>query len=189
VRNEVTSAGNALGEHSHGFVKALDTAGRRANEIADVFTAQAKTLEAASQEASAEAARIRSGSLNAKRDTFLRASKLVMESLSSLGIDMARVMDRDEAEKLWKGYSRGDKTLFIRALIGGGDKKAMQDIKKRYQDDERFRGYVTRYVEEFERLLSQANEADPDNLLSSAFVTSDVGRLYIALSRAIGRMH
>jgi hypothetical protein len=98
-------------------------------------------------------------------------------------------VDREEAEKLWRGYAKGDKTLFIRALLGGGEKKANAEIKRKYGEDETFRRYVTRYVEEFERLLAQANEADPENLLSSAFVTSDVGRLYVALSRAIGRMH
>ena len=62
-------------------------------------------------------------------------------------------------------------------------------MRKKFEEDDTFRRHVVRYVEDFERLLAQANEADPDNLLSSAFVTSDVGRLYVALSRAIGRMH
>ena len=103
--------------------------------------------------------------------------------------DRPRLVDREEAERLWRGYSRGDRTVFIRALLGNGEKKPLGAIKTKFAEDETFRRYVTRYVEEFERLLAQANEADPENLLSSAFVTSDVGRLYVALSRAIGRMH
>ena len=189
VRTDVSGAGAALGDHTHTFNKALEAAGRKAGEIADVFAAQANALTEASENATKEASKIRSGSLDAKRDTFLRASKLVMESLTSQGIDLARLVDREEAEKLWRGYSRGDKTLFIRSLLSGGEKKSMLAIKKRYEEDDTFRRHVTRYVEDFERLLAQANEADPDNLLSSAFVPSDLGRLYVALSRAIGRMH
>ena len=46
-----------------------------------------------------------------------------------------------------------------------------------------------RYLEKFEGLLTQASRSDPANLLSSAFVTSDVGKVYVLLSRAIGRMN
>ena len=39
-------------------------------------------------------------------------------------------------------------------------------ISTKYEDDE-FRRYVQRNLDHFEKLLSEANESDPENLLSS----------------------
>ncbi len=69
------------------------------------------------------------------------------------------------------------------------DKKAEALIKRRYEEDENFRNHVSSYLEQFEQLLVQASESDPENLLSSTFVTADVGKLYLLLSRAVGRMN
>jgi len=35
--------------------------------------------------------------------------------------------------------------------------------------------------------LNDARESDPENLLHSTFMTADVGKLYILLTRALGR--
>jgi hypothetical protein len=42
-------------------------------------------------------------------------------------------------------------------------------------------------IAEFERLLTQAGDADPDELLSASLLTADVGKAYLLLSRAIDR--
>jgi hypothetical protein len=46
---------------------------------------------------------------------------------------------------------------------------------------------VERYMGRFEELLAQAQEADPESVLNAAFITADVGKLYLVLSRSIGR--
>ncbi len=38
-----------------------------------------------------------------------------------------------------------------------------------------------------EALLAQATDCDPENLLSTTFLTADVGKLYLILSRSLGR--
>ena len=92
-----------------------------------------------------------------------------------------------EAIEAWLSNRGGRR---VRLLVPQrGDKKALQTIKGRYEADDSFRRFVVRYVEQFESLLNQANESDPENLLSSTFVTSDVGKLYVLLSRATGRMN
>ncbi len=76
----------------------------------------------------------------------------------------------------------------MRNLLGGGEGKTQEAIKARYEGDDTFRRFVTRYLEQFESMLGQAKESDPENLLSSTFVTSDIGKLYVLLSRTLGRM-
>ena len=46
---------------------------------------------------------------------------------------------------------------------------------------------ATRYLREFERLLAQVGDADPDELLSASLLTADVGKAYLLLSRAVER--
>lgn len=48
-------------------------------------------------------------------------------------------------------------------------------------------GMATRYLREFERLLAQVGDADPDELLSASLLTADVGKAYLLLSRAVER--
>lgn len=56
-----------------------------------------------------------------------------------------------------------------------------------WRADEDFRTLATRYLREFERLLAQAGDADPDELLSASLLTADVGKAYLLLSRAVER--
>ena len=62
-------------------------------------------------------------------------------------------------------------------------------IKGKFEDDDNFRKYVQRYLDHFERLLSDANESDPENLLSSTFLSADIGKLYLLLARSVGRLN
>ena len=48
---------------------------------------------------------------------------------------------------------------------------------------------VQRYLDHFERLLNEANESDPENLLSSTFLSADIGELYLVPARSVGRLN
>ena len=65
------------------------------------------------------------------------------------------------------------------------DKMNQPAIRDRYQKDERFRAQVTRYLNQFEMLLNQAAECDPEHVLSATFMTADVGKLYLILTRSL----
>jgi hypothetical protein len=44
------------------------------------------------------------------------------------------------------------------------------------------------YLNQFETLLAQARECDHMDVLGATFVTADVGKLYLILSNAVGRL-
>jgi hypothetical protein len=46
---------------------------------------------------------------------------------------------------------------------------------------------VTRYMGKFEDLLRESNTADPESVLNATFITADVGKLYLVLSRSLDR--
>jgi hypothetical protein len=42
-------------------------------------------------------------------------------------------------------------------------------------------------MSQFDKLLDDAKEGDPENVLAAAFLTSDVGKLYMVLGGILGR--
>ncbi len=60
-------------------------------------------------------------------------------------------------------------------------------IRDRYRDDNEFRKYADDYLAQFDRVLAEAKEVDPENILSATFLTADVGKLYLVLSTILGR--
>lgn len=185
----VTAVTRELGEHLKGIDAALEGALAKARELARVFAEEASALAEAADHAESQAKKVRLHALDERRDAFLRVSKLIVEDLNTTGLDINRVIAKQNSDRMWRKFVKGDKGVFVRSMLAMSDRKAEAVIKKRYEEDDKFRKYVSSYLEQFERLLVQASESDPENLLSSTFVTADVGKLYLLLSRAVGRMN
>jgi hypothetical protein len=168
----------------------LDAASDRAERITETIGRQTRDLGVAANQANEAAEEVRRATLDAVREGFLRDSKRVVDELGALGVDVMRLIERPVPEKLWRQFSRGDKNVFLRSLLGNGEARRIQDqIRARYDAEPAFRECADRYLDSFSELLDQADRSDPGNLLSSAFVTSDVGKVYVLLSRALGRMN
>ncbi len=168
----------------------LDAASSRAEKINEAIDRQARALGEAATQANEAAEAVRRTTLDVVREGFLRDSKQVVDELGALGVDVTRLIERPVPEKLWRQFSRGDKNVFLRSLLGNGEARRIQDqIRIHYDADPEFRKCADRYLDSFAELLEQADRSDPGNLLSSAFVTSDVGKVYVLLSRAVGRMN
>ena len=97
------------------------------------------------------------------------------------------MLEEEIPEDVWKRYRRGDKSIFARRLLKMKDRFVIPEVESRYEQDTDFRNKVTRYMSQFESLLSQATDCDPEQVLSATFLTADVGKLYLLLSRSLGR--
>src|SRR5205085_7444159 len=82
-----------------------------------------------------------------------RQARRAMESLDSLSVDIARMIDHDAAAELWERYKRGERNVFTRRLYTLQGQKTFEEIRNRYRSDREFKSTVDRYVGEFERLL------------------------------------
>ncbi len=180
---------DTLKTYSGELTSALDKAASSAGTVSENFREQALALVRASESAESQARVIRENSFDSRRDMFLKASKFVIEDLNSVAIDLNRILDRQSADRLWSKFSRGDRGIFVRNMLADDDKRARTTISSKYHEDETFRKYVSRYLDQFERLLSEANESDPESLLSSTFLSADVGKLYLLLARSVGRLN
>jgi hypothetical protein len=88
---------------------------------------------------------------------------------------------------VWKRYRNGDRSVFARRLFKTKDSYVIPAIQQRYQRDDKFQDMVDRYIRKFEELLTNSTSADPESVLNAAFITADVGKLYLVMSRSLGR--
>jgi hypothetical protein len=116
-----------------------------------------------------------------------RPARHTIESLDSLSVDIARMIDHDAAVELWDRYKRGERNVFTRRLYTMQGQKTFEEIRKRYRADREFKQTVDRYVGEFERLLDEVSRDDRGQVVARTYLTSETGKVYLMLAHAAGR--
>ena len=119
---------------------------------------------------------------------FARRVALITESLNSNAIDIAKALSSDVTDTAWASYLRGDRGVFTRRavrLLDSGEAKAVAQI---YDNDRDFREHVSHYIHDFEAMLRQLLSTRDGNALGVTLLSSDMGKLYVALAQAIERL-
>jgi ABC-type transporter Mla subunit MlaD len=122
------------------------------------------------------------------RDNFSRRVALLIDSLNSTAIDVTKLLSNEPSDSAWASYLRGDRGVFTRRavrLIEGGEAR---EIAKHYEDEPEFREQVNRYVHDFETLLRPILSTREGSTLAVILLSSDMGKLYVALAQAIERL-
>jgi hypothetical protein len=110
-----------------------------------------------------------------------------IESLDSLAVDIARMIDHDAAAELWDRYKRGERNVFTRKLYTMQGQRAFDEIRRKYRADREFMQTVDRYITEFERLLDEVSRDDRGQVVARTYLTSETGKVYTMLAHAAGR--
>ena len=110
-----------------------------------------------------------------------------VDSIDSLSVDIARMIDHDAAVELWERYKRGERGAFSRRLYTQQGQKAFDEIRNKYRADPEFRQTVEQYIHEFERLLDDVSRGDRGPAVARNYLTSDTGKVYTMLAHAAGR--
>lgn len=140
------------------------------------------------EEAARTSEEVRNSYLESNRGVLLHTANRVLDTLGSIGVDLQQVLEGDAAPDIIRRFAKGDRTVALRRIASrAGEPVVIARVRAMFEEDEEFRGLATRYLREFERLLVQAGEADPDELLSASLLTADVGKAYLLLSRAVDR--
>jgi hypothetical protein len=116
-----------------------------------------------------------------------RPARHSLESLDSLSVDIARMIDHDAAAELWDRYKRGERNIFTRRLYTMQGQKTFDEIRKKYRADRDFKQTVDRYIGEFERLLEEVSRDDRGQVVARTYLTSETGKVYTMLAHAAGR--
>jgi hypothetical protein len=110
-----------------------------------------------------------------------------IDSLETLAVDVARMIDHEAAVDLWERYKRGERGAFGRRLYTPQGQKAFEEIRRKYRSDPEFRQTVEQYIHEFERLLEEVSRGDRGPSVARNYLTSDTGKVYTILAHASGR--
>jgi hypothetical protein len=110
-----------------------------------------------------------------------------IESIDSLSVDIARMIDHDSAADAWERYRRGERGVFSRRLYTQSGQKAFDEIRGKYRSDPEFRQTVEHYIHEFERLLDDVSRGDRGPAVARNYLTSDTGKVFTMLAHAAGR--
>jgi hypothetical protein len=116
-----------------------------------------------------------------------RPARHTIESLDSLAVDIARMIDHDAAAELWDRYKQGERNVFTRKLYTMQGQRAFDEIRRKYRSDREFMQTVDRYVAEFERLLDEVSRDDRGQVVARTYLTSETGKVYTMLAHAAGR--
>ena len=121
-------------------------------------------------------------------DSFARRMVLLTESLNSTAIDVAKILSNDITDTAWASYLKGDRGIFTRRAVRLIDSKEAKIIANHYGNDSEFREHVNRYVHDFEGIMRLLLSTRDGNAIGVTLLSSDIGKLYVALAQAIERL-
>lgn len=125
---------------------------------------------------------------NVGEESFSRQMALLTESLNSTAIDVAKIISNDVTDTAWAAYLKGDRGVFTRRavkLLTTGEAKL---IVSHYDENMEFRDHVNRYIHDFEAMMRVLLSTRDGNAIGVTILSSDVGKLYVALAQAIERL-
>ncbi len=119
---------------------------------------------------------------------FTRRMAMITESLNSCAIDVSRAFDTEVTDTAWNSYLKGDRGIFTRRavrLLSGHEVRGVCDL---YEQDGDFREAVNRYIHDFEGMLRNVLSTRDGHSLAVTLLSSDIGKLYVAMAQSIERL-
>jgi hypothetical protein len=120
--------------------------------------------------------------------SFARTVSLLIEALNSTAIDVTKIFSTEVNDEEWRAYLRGDRGIFTRRAVKLIDRSDANVIVQRYNEDAEFRDQVNRYIHDFEALIRRMMATQEGTSIATAMLSSDTGKLYVALAQAIERL-
>jgi hypothetical protein len=173
-----------IGTLSHAADVALAAAARASDHLAQQMEALSRATAALeTQIEDAQQAKER-----AESDPFSRRVSLLIEALHSASIDIAKTFSAEVTDSAWAAYLKGDRGVFTRRAVRLVDPHESREIFRLYDQDNAFRDNVNRYIHDFEAMLRQILALRDGSSLAVTLLSSDMGKLYVALAQAIERL-
>ena len=177
VERQVAAIGDATASAVDAATRATERLAGQIRAIAD----QTALLETRFEDARAERE-------EHDRDTFARRVTLLIESLNSASIDITKTLAPDVSDSAWAAYLKGDRGVFTRRAVRILEPGDARDIARLYDDDAAFRDNVNHYIHDFEGMLRAVLAQRDGSPLGVTLLSSDMGKLYVALAQAIERL-
>ncbi|WBH17561.1 coiled-coil domain-containing protein [Sphingomonas radiodurans] len=165
-----------------------ETAVNAANRAAERLDRQIHAIDTATALVDTRLEVARAEHDEANQESFARRASLLIEALNSAAIDITRTFAPEVADSAWAAYLKGDRGVFTRRAVRLLDGVGQRDIARLYDDDYAFRDQVNRYIHDFESMLRTILTQRDGSPLGVTLLSSDMGKLYVALAQAIERL-
>ncbi|VAV99823.1 FIG00636565: hypothetical protein, partial [hydrothermal vent metagenome] len=121
-------------------------------------------------------------------ENFTRRVALLTESLNSTAIDVTKILSNEVTDTEWAAYLKGDRGIFARRAVRLLDSGEVREILLEYEGSSEFREHVNRYIHDFETMLRGVLSTRDGSAIGVTLLSSDIGKLYVALAQAIERL-
>lgn len=180
-QTEVRTQLDAIGAASERAVEA-------ANNATDRLMRQLITIMDTSANVEARAAEAEAAIASSDRDSLAKQVGLLTESLKSTAIDVTKILSSDVSDTAWDAYLKGDRGVFARRAVKLLENGEAREILRVYQNDDAFHAAVNQFIHDFEAMLRLLMGARDGSAISVTLLSSDIGKLYVALAQAIDRL-
>lgn len=204
VEEELTGVAKKLTEQnqallSHAVDSQISTLGAMINESVErnlmlsedatrIMAGQLSSIDEMTANLEKRLQEARSGFAGIDDDGFARRMATLTESLNSTAIDVAKILSNEVTDTAWASYLKGDRGVFTRRAVRLLDAGEARAIAAYYDEDPEFREHVNRYIHDFESMMRVLLSTRDGNAIGVTLLSSDVGKLYVALAQAIERL-
>lgn len=182
------AVGNAVEKQVHAIASAADSAVDAATRASKRLTQQMMTIAETTSLVEHRIEDARAEREKADSDSFSRRASLLIEALNSGAIDIAKSFSAEVSDSAWSAYLKGDRGVFTRRAVRLLDTGEARDVARLYDDDANFREQVNRYIHDFEAMLRTVLAQRDGSPMGVTLLSSDMGKLYVALAQAIERL-
>jgi hypothetical protein len=180
-KNEIMAQLTAIEEASARAVSA-------ANGAADRLMRQLITIMDTSASVEARVAEAEQAISASGRDSLAKQVGLLTEALKSTAIDVTKILSSEVSDTAWDAYLKGDRGVFARRAVKLIESGEAKEILRLYQNDDGFHASVNQFIHDFEAMLRLLIGARDGSAISVTLLSSDIGKLYVALAQAIDRL-
>lgn len=192
AENSAVSIERALRDHARETIEELEASAQRSGDTTREAAMQLRDQLAAVNELAGNlehrVAHARQRAEEQVDNDFARRMALITESLNSSAIDISKAFDNEVTDTAWASYLRGDRGIFTRRAVRLLDNQEARELSEIYRDDSDFRETVNRYIHDFEAMLRSVLSTRDGHALGVTLLSSDPGKLYVALAQAIDRL-
>ncbi|KQU62378.1 hypothetical protein ASG67_04635 [Sphingomonas sp. Leaf339] len=171
----------AIGDATQVAVDAATRATERLAGHIDTISEQSALLDARIEKAQSDREA-------ADGDSIARRVALLIDALNSASIDIVKAFAPDVSDSAWGAYLKGDRGVFTRRAVRLLEASDAARISYFYDSDADFRDQVNRYIHDFETMLRAILAQREGSPLGVTLLSSDMGKLYVALAQAIDRL-
>ena len=101
---------------------------------------------------------------------------------------IARAIDPATASAIWSRIRAGQRNVLVRSIYSPEARTLFDQISSRIRTDADLEQSVLRYLNDFERIINDAEARDPSGRAAQSHLVSDTGRVYLFLAHAAGRI-